>query len=262
MYHSITFGDGTLYPAGHEKEGQFKGVNTWDDWHLIPSSRPVIASPGVSTSFVDIPGRQGAIDMTEYLTGHPNYGSRSGSFEFYVDNDHEYWETIRMKIINFLHGRRYKIVLEDDPRFYWEGRFTLSEWKSESWRSKITIDYAVDPYKIAVSDNGGHDIIWDTFSFETDNDWYAILHHIQASDTPYAFALPSHGYPIILNADLVSEGDDDSVSVSIDGSIALTLTQTNAAQTIVVEDRSEVIAHEITVSGNGTVDFRFREKSL
>ena len=59
MYHSITFGDGSLYPSGSPKEGQFMGINTWDDWHLIPSSRPVIASPGVSTNFVEIPGKHG-----------------------------------------------------------------------------------------------------------------------------------------------------------------------------------------------------------
>ena len=124
MYHSITFGDGSLYESG-SKIGQFKGTNTWDDWHLIPSSRPVIASPGVSTKMIEIPGKSGMIDLSEYLTGDVIYGNRSGSLEFYVDNGHEYWETIRSRITNFLHGQQMKMCLEDDPTYYWEGRFSL-----------------------------------------------------------------------------------------------------------------------------------------
>lgn len=155
MYHSITFGDGTLYPSNYsiiEKRGQFAGTNTWDDWHLIPSTRPVVAQAGVSTNFVDIPGRSaGPIDLSEYLTGSPVYTSRSGSFEFIVDNDHEYWETIRSKIATFLHGKRMKMCLEDDPEYYYEGRFALTDWKSESWNSLVIINYSVGPYKYHIT---------------------------------------------------------------------------------------------------------------
>jgi len=170
MYHSITFAkDIQVYPEGHEKAGRLMGTNTWDDWHLIPSSRPVIASPGVSAKFVEIPGRDGRIDMTEYLCGRPVFGARSGSFEFYVDNDHEYWETIRMKIANYLHGQRCYISLEDDPRFYWEGRFTFNSWKSEATNSKVVIDYALEPYKKSLIGSDASDIPWDIFNFESDN---------------------------------------------------------------------------------------------
>lgn len=162
MYHSITFGDGTL-----NQDGKFVGKNTWEDWHLIPSSRPTIAQAGVSTTFVDIPGRRdGPIDLSEYLTGGIVYGQRSGSFEFIVDNDHEYWITIQMKIAQYLHGKRMRMVLEDDPEYYYEGRFTLNDWKSESWNSKITINYVVGPYKYRIKDDLPW--LWDTFNFEND----------------------------------------------------------------------------------------------
>jgi len=141
--HSITFGDGTL-----DTQGRFAGKNTWRDWHLIPTTRPVVAQAGISTSFVDIPGRRnGSIDMTDSLTGHVIYGARSGSFQFIVDNDHEYWETIRSKIVSYLHGKRMKMCLEDEPYYYYEGRFSLSEMRSEASYSTITIGYALEPYK-------------------------------------------------------------------------------------------------------------------
>lgn len=165
--HSITFGDGHLYPEGHEKEGQFMGVNTWDDWHLIPTSRPTVAQAGVSTKFVDIPGRRlGPIDMTEYLTGQVVYTARSGNFSFIVDNDHEYWEVIRQKIVNYLHGKTLKMCLADDPAWCYGGRFTLNEWRSESWNSSIVIDYVLSPYKFPIT----FDALWkwDPFNFDTD----------------------------------------------------------------------------------------------
>ena len=144
MEHSITFGE----ISGN----RIVGRNTWSDWHLIPSSRPVVAQAGVSTSYVDIPGRKdGPRDATENLVNRVVYGQRSGSFEFLVENDHEYWETLRMKIAGYLHGKSMKMCLEDDPEYYYEGRFSLSEWKSESWNSKITINYAVKPFKYRIS---------------------------------------------------------------------------------------------------------------
>ena len=161
MYHSITFGDGTL------SQGKFAGKNTWADWHLIPSSRPTVAQAGVSTSFVDAPGStSGSLDLTEHLTGSIVYGNRSGSFEFYVDNDHENWVTLKEKIISYLHGKRMKLCLEDDPDYYYIGRFAISEWRSESWFSKIIINYALEPYKYRITGTGPW--LWDPFNFELD----------------------------------------------------------------------------------------------
>ena len=165
--HSITFGDGTLYPAGHPKQYQFKGTNTWDDWHLIPVTRPVVAQAGISTSFVDIPGRKdGALDLSEYMTGRPRYANRSGSFSFYVDNEYDRGLTGQQVIAQFLHGKRMKMCLEDDPEYYYEGRFGVSSYKSDSAYSIIDINYTVGPYKYRIYTGPW---LWDPFNFETDN---------------------------------------------------------------------------------------------
>ena len=76
MYHSITFRDNN----GNE-------VNTWDDWHLIPSTRPLVNLPSVRTKNVEIPGANGSVDLTEILSGEPLYGDRTGSFDFLPLND-------------------------------------------------------------------------------------------------------------------------------------------------------------------------------
>lgn len=149
MYHSITFGD----------------KNTWDDWHLIPKTRPLFNPPSVKTYVIDIPGGNGSLDLTESLTGYPTYKNRTGSWDFYVQNGFKDWATLYSEIMEYLHGQRMRVVLEDDPEYYYEGRFAVNTWKSDSYWSTISIDYDVNPYKRHYLP-AGDDWLWDTFSFE------------------------------------------------------------------------------------------------
>ena len=157
MYHSVTFGD----------------KNTWDDWHLVPTSRPVFNPPTPKIKTLDIPGGDGAIDLTESLTGYPVYNNRTGSMEFIVVNSnyyqvstHEEWYKTYSKIMDHLHGKSMKAVLEDDKEYYYEGRFSVNNWKSDKQYSKIVIDYSVGPYKWKER-TSLEDWLWDPFNFET-----------------------------------------------------------------------------------------------
>lgn len=131
MYHSITFGI----------------KNTWTDWHLIPSSRPVFSPPPVKSKFIDIPGADGEVDLTALFTGGPTFGNRTGSFEFIVAPGYSSWDVTYSTIMNFLHGQRMNAVLEDDPLYFYNGRFSISEWRSDKAYSLITIDYSVGPHR-------------------------------------------------------------------------------------------------------------------
>jgi hypothetical protein len=71
LYHSVTFGD----------------KNTWDDWRLVPASRPVFNPPAQKVKTLEIPGGDGVIDLSQSLTGYPVYQNRTGSIEFIVMND-------------------------------------------------------------------------------------------------------------------------------------------------------------------------------
>lgn len=148
MYHSITYGD----------------KNTWDDWHLMPSTRPVFNPPPTKTHYVDLPGGNGKLDLTESLTGYPVYENRTGSHEFYVVNGYQTWDALYSTILNYLHGRTMRAYLEDDPYFYYEGKFEVDEWRSDRSYSIITINYDVYPFKKAPSSL--EEWLWDPFDFE------------------------------------------------------------------------------------------------
>lgn len=149
MYHSITFGD----------------KNTWDDWRLVPSSRPLFNPPQQKTKTLEIPGGDGIIDLSQSLTGYPVYKNRTGSFEFYVMNDFKPWHMAYSDIMDYLHGQQLRAVLEDDPEYFYEGRFTVNAWKSEKDWSKIVVDYDVGPYKWS-NLSSIDDWLWDPFNFQ------------------------------------------------------------------------------------------------
>ena len=121
--------------------------NTWDDFHLIPTSRPIIAPPSVKTNTIDLPGGSGVLDLSYSLTKCPLYENRTGSLEFIVDPDRDTWINVYQKLSNYLDGRYRYMTLEDDPYWVYEGKFMVNDWKSDEHWSTITIDYDVKPYK-------------------------------------------------------------------------------------------------------------------
>lgn len=131
MYHSITIGD----------------KNTWDDWHLIPATRPLFNPPTVKENMVNIPGGDGVLDLTASLAGRPTYNNRTGSWTFYVQNGFKDWSTLYSEIMVYLHGQTFKAILEDDPAYFYEGRFSVNQWKSDKDYSQIVINYNVGPIR-------------------------------------------------------------------------------------------------------------------
>ena len=148
MIQSITFGD----------------KNTWDDWKILPTERPVFAPPEPKTTYIDIPGGNGALDLSESLTGYPIYENRTGSFTFRVMNDYVEWHERYTEIMEYLHGRSMNAILADDPNYFYKGRFTVDSWASGDTWSQITIGYTVDPYKWSVL-SSVDPWLWDPFNF-------------------------------------------------------------------------------------------------
>lgn len=132
MYHSLTI----------------SGKNTWDEWKLIPSPRPYVelAEPILET--IDLPGRNGRLDLSEVLTGHLLYSNRTGSWDFMVMNDYpDYnWVKVRDSMASYIHGKKHTIILEDDPDWYYEGRLTFDYAPDNNW-STVSIGYDLCPFK-------------------------------------------------------------------------------------------------------------------
>lgn len=141
-YHSITF----KYKDSNGKE---QTVNTWTNWNLIPTARPVVKQPTPNYTYVDIPGADGSLDISNYLIGRPTYSDRSGTFDFYVmNNDGNNWPSRKAAIVSVLDGSKVmKMYLDDDQNYYYEGRFYMRDWTPDPSYSRVTIEYRVKPYR-------------------------------------------------------------------------------------------------------------------
>ena len=150
MYHSITIGD----------------KNTWDDWHLIPMTRPLVEPPEVATNFVEIPGMDGTIDLTDAVSGGPAYKDRTGTWKFIVMNGYGDWAQRFSTIMGYLRGLSYRVVLEDDSEYFYEGRVYVTNWTSDKAYSTIEFTYNLKPYKFDFT-SSVDEWLWDSFNFET-----------------------------------------------------------------------------------------------
>ena len=143
----------------------FEGIHSYRDWKLITKARPIISPALPKTKYIDIPEADGVLDLTESLTGNISYKTRTVTLEFTVIEARKNWFTIYSKIQNFLQGKRIKIVLDEDPAYYYEGRFQVNDWLSDKKTSTIVITGEVDPYKMEIT-SSVEDWLWDTFNFE------------------------------------------------------------------------------------------------
>ena len=158
--------NGLTYSGEHSVN--YGKYNTWEDWHLIPSSRPFFAPPSVKTKELDIPGMDGVLDLTEVISGRPVFGNRTGSHEFIVADGFSGWDWVEAysTIMDVLHGQGNYAILSDDPGYFYEGRFSVSQWKSDKNWSTISINYNVKPFKQEIV-SSMDDWKWDPFNFET-----------------------------------------------------------------------------------------------
>ena len=125
----------------------FDDYNSWDTWHLVPSSRPTPSIPEPRTNFVTIPGRNGSLDLSEALTGGMIYEDRELDMEFIVLDQGMYWMDIYQDVVSKIHGKRMKIRLVDDPEYYYMGRVTVGEFTSNSDYSSISVNCQLETFK-------------------------------------------------------------------------------------------------------------------
>ncbi len=129
---------------------RFGEYHSWDDFSLILSQK-TIGTPSPKTETIDIPGGDGVLDLTEVF-GEVKYNNRNLSFEFSTKVPQAEFMDLFSRVQNALHGQKMRIILDDDPAWYYTGRISVSEWKAEKNIGKLTIDCDCEPYKTKLSE--------------------------------------------------------------------------------------------------------------
>lgn len=115
-------------------------------WTLSALSCP---EPEQQTNLVEVPGRDGALDLSTVLTnGVPRYNSRTltATLECSEGTRADRLQLVS-DIINRLDGRRLRIILPDDPGRYLEGRVNVRTNYNDNAHAAVTVTAVCDPWR-------------------------------------------------------------------------------------------------------------------
>ncbi len=141
-------------------------IHTERDWGLKLLSI-YIPMPKPKTQLVDIPGGDGSIDLTE-LNGRPAYNDRDGIelvFDI-MDGDYKTWYLKYSEFADSVHGKKAKMVIDDEPDHYYMVRLELDGKKTNPVYGTITMSGSAEPFKydLLASNEPWQ---WDSFNFQT-----------------------------------------------------------------------------------------------
>ena len=127
---------------------EFTCINSYKDLGLLLLPRK-IPKPTPKTNYVDIPGGDGSLDLSEVVAGEIKYNDYVIPFEFHVIDENLDWDSKVSEIANCLNGRKKNIIISSDSDYYYVGvRCEVNEFSSNKRLGNITINCRVKPYKL------------------------------------------------------------------------------------------------------------------
>lgn len=148
---------------------KFDDYHSIDDWGLITTNIE-IGEPEPKTNYVDIPGMNGSLDLTETM-GEITYNNRLITINFTKEEtdplEHANGYLFEQKIRHAIHGRKMDIAFDSDKTFYWRGRVRVTEYDMASkGQINITVEVNAEPYKYDVTFDGDR-WLWSPFDFSS-----------------------------------------------------------------------------------------------
>lgn len=125
------------------------GIHTGDDLDLVQTEKE-IENPTVQSYRVQVPGRNGLLNLTKSLTGRVCYNNRKLSFVYIGTGTREDLQGLKDEFDQY-HGETLRIVDDDHPRYYYDGEFSI---ESKIIGNYIRIEIEVDalPFRYALLD--------------------------------------------------------------------------------------------------------------
>ena len=125
---------------------KFGDFHSYDEWGLILQKKE-IGAPEPKTNQIEIEGGDGVLDLTDFF-GEVKYKNRSLSFTFAKPEiTQSAFLALYSVVQGAIHGKKMKVILDDDPNCFYYGRVTINKWKSDRNIGEIVIEVDAEPYK-------------------------------------------------------------------------------------------------------------------
>ena len=151
--------------------------------------------------------------------------------------------------MNNFHGKKVKIIFDDDPAYYWIGRASVSGYETAWTLGKITITASVEPYKYEIN-SSYEDWLWDPLDFI-----YGVIREYQniKVDGTLKYTVIGSAMPVIL------EIESDAAMQVIFGDKTYNIKKGfNKIYGIEIVNGENIL----TFKGTGTITIRYRGGSL
>lgn len=113
------------------------------DYGLIVASY-AIPMPEPQTSFVEIPGRDGALDLSEAF-GTVRYTDRIIPLTLYARAP---FDLLTSSFAADVHGRRMNVIFDRDPAYYFDARVTVEGVERHAGYCELSLECRARPYKM------------------------------------------------------------------------------------------------------------------
>lgn len=123
----------------------FGSLHSYRDLRLILESKEM-GAPNVKVNKVDIPGADSALDMTDFF-GEPKYEDVKHKFTFASMEPQDTFLSQFSTIKNAIHGKKVRIILDDDPSFFYMGRCFVSSFTNDKGIGTVGVECECEPYK-------------------------------------------------------------------------------------------------------------------
>ena len=108
---------------------------------VAPYAIPV---PEPQTNFVEIPGRDGALDLSEAF-GTVRYADRIIPLTLYARAP---FDTLISAFAADVHGRRMNVIFDRDPTYYYDARVTVEDVERHAGYCELSLECRAKPYKL------------------------------------------------------------------------------------------------------------------
>lgn len=144
-----------------------KTYHTLDTWGFALGNNNYISDPELETWYINVPYRNGFIDLSEAISGKRVFKQRALSFALGGIRSRAEWDGDISDMRNKIHGVKCKLILDNDKEHFWLGRVFITDF--DRFRELGTFTLSVpqaDPYKYNVL-KSSEPWLWDPFNFET-----------------------------------------------------------------------------------------------
>lgn len=219
-----------------------------DDWGLWLTKKS-ISPPEVQTNYIEVPQRDGKIDLSESLTGLVKYYNRTIELELKFKDEIGNYSTRFSEIQNYCHGKRMQIIFDDDLDNFYIGRINVERNEVAEKIGVIVIKAECEPYKYDIT-SSDEMWLWDPFDFEDGviNEFIDVP--VSGTETVVLLAKRQVTYPTI--------SVNTPMTVEFDGNVYNLKVGENKMYDILLPEGENTLIFR----GYGTVTIRYRGGSL